>query len=107
MLNFELPAVCDVSVTNVCNAACDFCGFARDKTLTGQRDMSMPTRRKRALAGTGASVTVSRLVYYDELPDTLRRLGFDDVSFLLSSQRAARVHLFGLPGVQPGRSRPR
>ena len=33
--NFKLPAVCDVSVTNVCNAACDFCGFARDKTLTG------------------------------------------------------------------------
>jgi molybdenum cofactor biosynthesis enzyme MoaA len=35
MVNFELPAVCDVSVTNVCNAACDFCGFARDKTLAG------------------------------------------------------------------------
>lgn len=32
---FQLPAVCDVSVTNVCNAACEFCGFARDKTLTG------------------------------------------------------------------------
>ena len=32
-----LPAVCDVSVTNVCNAACDFCGFARDKTLVGPR----------------------------------------------------------------------
>lgn len=30
-----LPAICDLSVTNVCNAACDFCGFARDKTLTG------------------------------------------------------------------------
>jgi MoaA/NifB/PqqE/SkfB family radical SAM enzyme len=28
-----------------------------------------------------ASVTVSRLVRYDELPDTLRRLGFDCVSF--------------------------
>ncbi|HLY05329.1 MAG TPA: radical SAM protein [Rhizomicrobium sp.] len=32
-----LPAVCDVSVTNVCNAACDFCGFARDKSLVGPR----------------------------------------------------------------------
>lgn len=32
---FSTPAVCDVSVTNVCNAACDFCGFARDKTLAG------------------------------------------------------------------------
>ena len=30
-----LPAVCDVSVTNVCNAACDFCGFARNKALAG------------------------------------------------------------------------
>jgi len=26
-----LPAVCDVSVTDACNAACDFCGFARGK----------------------------------------------------------------------------
>jgi molybdenum cofactor biosynthesis enzyme MoaA len=33
--NLQLPAVCDVSVTNVCNAACDFCGFARDKALIG------------------------------------------------------------------------
>ena len=33
--NYKLPAVCDVLVTNVCNAACDFCGFARDKTLVG------------------------------------------------------------------------
>jgi len=32
-----LPAICDVSVTNVCNAACDFCGFARDKNLAGVR----------------------------------------------------------------------
>jgi 2-iminoacetate synthase ThiH len=32
-----LPAVCDVSVTNVCNAACDFCGFSRDKNLAGRR----------------------------------------------------------------------
>lgn len=37
MLYHKLPAVCDVSVTNVCNAACDFCGFARDKTLIGPR----------------------------------------------------------------------
>jgi hypothetical protein len=28
-----------------------------------------------------ASVTVNRLIRYDELPDTLRRLGFDDVAF--------------------------
>jgi len=35
MLNFKIPAVCDVLVTNVCNAACDFCGFARDKTVAG------------------------------------------------------------------------
>jgi MoaA/NifB/PqqE/SkfB family radical SAM enzyme len=33
--DLKLPAVCDVSITNVCNAACGFCGFARDKTLTG------------------------------------------------------------------------
>src|SRR5262249_28725757 len=31
----QLPAICDVSVTNVCNAACHFCGFGRDKALVG------------------------------------------------------------------------
>jgi 2-iminoacetate synthase ThiH len=35
MRDLTLPAVCDVSVTSVGNAACDFCGFARNKTLAG------------------------------------------------------------------------
>jgi MoaA/NifB/PqqE/SkfB family radical SAM enzyme len=179
MLNLNLPAVCDVSVTNVCNAACDFCGFARDKSLAGAAryvdagafSRALPILRRRGirymtlqggeplvhpdivrlvsqtaaagiscaiitngwflrryivpLAAAGlnrliisldsatlaehernrglqglerclvdgiararacgllvqASVTVSRLVCYDKLPDTLRRLGFDDVAF--------------------------
>ena len=179
MLKFDLPAVCDVSVTNVCNAACDFCGFARDKPLAGAAryldaeafSRALPILSRRgirymtlqggeplvhpdivrlvaetaaagiscavitngwflpryidALAAAGldrlivsidsanltehecnrglkglerrlvegiarartcglpaqASVTVNRLVRYDELPDTLRRLGFDCVSF--------------------------
>jgi MoaA/NifB/PqqE/SkfB family radical SAM enzyme len=177
-LDLRLPAVCDFSVTNVCNAACDFCGFARDKKLSGPAryvdadafSRALPILRRRgirymtlqggeplvhpdivrlvaqtaaagiscaiitgwflpryivSLAAAGlaqlivsldsarlaehernrgleglerrlaegisrarkaglrvqASVTVSRLVRYDELPDTLRRLGFDDVSF--------------------------
>jgi hypothetical protein len=33
MLNLDLPALCDFSITNVCNAACGFCGF----TGLGQR----------------------------------------------------------------------
>jgi MoaA/NifB/PqqE/SkfB family radical SAM enzyme len=177
MSNYQLPAVCDVSVTNVCNAACGFCGFARDKTLAGPAryvDMeafsrALPILHRRgiryvtlqggeplvhpdivqlvslttaascavitngwflpryigSLAAAGlsrliisidsadltehecnrgleglrprlvegiaqaracglpvqASVTVNLLVRYDELPGTLRRLGFDCVSF--------------------------
>jgi MoaA/NifB/PqqE/SkfB family radical SAM enzyme len=178
MPNFVLPAVCDVSITNVCNAACDFCGFARDKTLAGAAryldaeafSRALPILHRRgiryltlqgeplvhpdivrlvsqttaagiscalitngwflpryieSLAAAGltqliisidsanladhernrgleglerrlaegiaqarayglpvqASVTVNRLVRYDELPATLRRLGFDDVAF--------------------------
>lgn len=52
-----LPAVCDVSVTNVCNAACDFCGFSRDKNLVGARryvdvdefSRAMPILRRRRI----------------------------------------------------------
>ena len=44
-----LPAVCDVSVTNVCNAACDFCGFSRDKKLAGPRRYLDPDAFARAL----------------------------------------------------------
>ena len=32
-----VPAVCDVSVTNVCNATCDFCSFAHDKDFVQER----------------------------------------------------------------------
>jgi MoaA/NifB/PqqE/SkfB family radical SAM enzyme len=179
MLDLRLPAICDFSVTNVCNAACDFCGFARDKTLAGAAryvdadafSRALPILHRRgiryltlqggeplvhpdvvriisqtveagiscaiitngwflsryikslAVAGlcrlivsldsadlaehernrgleglegrlaegialarnsglpVQASVTVSRLVRYDDLPDTLRRLGFDNVAF--------------------------
>ena len=178
-LDLRLPAICDFSVTNVCNAACDFCGFSRDQvpvgprchvdadafaravpilyrrgvryiTLQGGEPLVHPEiiglvsaiaaggircavitngwflardaermaaagldrlivsldsadlaehERNRGLPGLGArmaegiarahacglpvsaSVTVSRLVRYDGLPATLRRLGFDAVGF--------------------------
>ncbi len=32
-----VPAVCDVSVTNVCNATCDFCAYAHDKGIVKDR----------------------------------------------------------------------
>jgi len=178
-VDLNLPAVCDFSITNLCNAACALCGFARDKTLVGAtryvdvdafaralpilhrrgirymtsqggeplvhpdiiRLVSQTARgdiscavitngwflprfidrlaaagldrliisidsadpkeheRNRGLEGlhdriaegiarahahgipVQASVTINRLVRYDELPETLRRLGFDDVAF--------------------------
>jgi MoaA/NifB/PqqE/SkfB family radical SAM enzyme len=174
-----IPSVCDVSVTNICNADCDFCGFARSKTggvpkryidpaefaralpilhrrgvryITFQggeplahpglvrlvsettacgiqsavitngwfldrdigalaqaglkrllisidsaameqheKNRGLPGLERRLIAGIGrargygipvwASVTVSRLVKYEDLPATLKRLGFDSVSF--------------------------
>jgi len=39
-----VPAICDVSVTNLCNATCDFCGYARDKGLV--RDHRWVDRRR-------------------------------------------------------------
>ena len=50
--NYNLPAVCDFSVTNVCNAACEFCGFARDKTLTSHQVGPKKTISPRWLLGT-------------------------------------------------------
>jgi MoaA/NifB/PqqE/SkfB family radical SAM enzyme len=44
-----LPAVCDISVTNVCNAACDFCNFSRDKKKAGPRRYLDPDAFARAL----------------------------------------------------------
>lgn len=174
-----VPAVCDVSVTNVCNATCNFCSYAYDKqivkdkrwidraefaralpilhrrgirylTFQGGEPLLHPNidglvadtraagmrptvitngwllpnkieslvsaglgtlmvsidshslaehERNRGLPGVGervrqglavarrnriptlASVTVSRLVQYDALPDLLQALGFDAVSF--------------------------
>ena len=32
-----VPAVCDISVTDICNATCDFCSFARDKDVVRDR----------------------------------------------------------------------
>src|ERR1700739_2749194 len=32
-----IPGVVDFSVTNHCNATCDFCSFAHDKNLVGHR----------------------------------------------------------------------
>lgn len=185
MLNRRLPAACDCSVTNVCNAACDFCGFSRDKKLAGparyvstddyaralpilhrrgirfmtlqggeplvhpdihrlvadtteagiqcavitngwflrrhidamaeaglrrlvislDSDRMAEHERNRGLRGlteritegiarahdygipVGASVTVNRLVRYDDLPETLQRLGFDAVEFSYPRRR--------------------
>jgi MoaA/NifB/PqqE/SkfB family radical SAM enzyme len=44
-----VPAVVDISVTNVCNAACDFCGFARGKGLAGPRRYLDPSGFAQAL----------------------------------------------------------
>jgi len=44
-----LPAVCDVSVTNVCNAACDFGGFACTKNPVGPARYLDPRRFAQAL----------------------------------------------------------
>src|SRR6516225_7108368 len=62
MPDFKLPAVCDVSVTNVCNAACDFCGFARDKTLSGwSQKLRRPASPARSLPMAGFCRAISNL----------------------------------------------
>ena len=44
------PAICNVSVTNVCNATCDFCNFAHDKGFVTHRNWLDADRFAAALA---------------------------------------------------------
>jgi MoaA/NifB/PqqE/SkfB family radical SAM enzyme len=44
-----VPAVCDVSVTNVCNATCDFCSYAHHKDFVRERRWIDPAAFARAL----------------------------------------------------------
>jgi len=82
-----VPAVCDVSVTNVCNATCDFCGYARDKGLV--HDRRWIDRRRLA----------------DALP-ILRHRGIRYVNFqggepLLHPEIAGLVGDAGVAGIKP------
>jgi len=43
------PNICNITVTNVCNAACDFCGYSRDKQLISERKWMDFDRLCRAL----------------------------------------------------------
>src|SRR5262249_42735295 len=45
-----VPAVCDVSVTNVCNATCSFCAYAHDKGIVTDRRWIDRTRLAEAMA---------------------------------------------------------
>lgn len=44
-----VPAVCDVSVTNACNATCSFCSYAYDKQLVKEKRWLDPAEFARAL----------------------------------------------------------
>ena len=44
-----VPAVCDVSVTNACNATCEFCSFAYDKQIIKEKRWLDPAEFDRAL----------------------------------------------------------
>jgi len=44
-----VPAVCDVSVTNACNATCDFCSYAYDKQLVREKRWLDPAEFARAM----------------------------------------------------------
>lgn len=43
------PSVCNIAVTNVCNAACDFCGYSRDAQRVHERKWIDHERTRNAL----------------------------------------------------------
>jgi MoaA/NifB/PqqE/SkfB family radical SAM enzyme len=43
------PSVCNIAVTNVCNATCDFCNYAKDKDFVTEKKWLDPERLERAL----------------------------------------------------------
>ncbi|MBI1209323.1 MAG: radical SAM protein [Azospirillum sp.] len=44
------PSICNFALTNVCNATCDFCGYARDKSMIGARKWADTARAHDAIA---------------------------------------------------------
>src|SRR5436190_1278472 len=83
------PSVCNIAVTNLCNATCDFCSFAYDKGLVTDRRYIDAERFREANATmrqwqmkSVASVTINKLIGdFRALPPFLRDLGFDTVTF--------------------------
>jgi len=58
-----VPAVCDISVTDICNATCDFCSFARDKDVVHDRRGSIGVvwrRHCRFFIGAASVTSTSR-----------------------------------------------
>jgi len=43
------PSCCNIAVTNVCNATCDFCNYAKDKDFVTEKKWLDPERLARAL----------------------------------------------------------
>ena len=43
------PSCCNIAVTNVCNATCDFCNYAKDKDFVTEKKWLDPERLSRAL----------------------------------------------------------
>jgi MoaA/NifB/PqqE/SkfB family radical SAM enzyme len=43
------PSCCNIAVTNVCNATCDFCNYAKDKDFVTEKKWLDPERLTRAL----------------------------------------------------------
>jgi MoaA/NifB/PqqE/SkfB family radical SAM enzyme len=43
------PSCCNIAVTNVCNATCDFCNYAKDKDFVTEKKWLDPERLNRAL----------------------------------------------------------
>jgi MoaA/NifB/PqqE/SkfB family radical SAM enzyme len=61
------------------------------------------TRAKKFGIPVNASVTVNRLVNYEELPQTLQKLGFEAVVVFLSAARTVGFYLAGVRwGLTPG-----
>ena len=80
------PSCCNIAVTNVCNATCDFCNYAKDKDFVTEKKWLDPERLTRSL-------DILHQMARNQIPGYDVRPTLENVAFALRSPDYAPIAL--------------